>query len=393
MAASSLTLAGCTLDSLDEKTPDTGGAVASKAEGLFGSGKKHLEEGRYGLALESFKAALSEAPGSVRTLNAIGVTYDKLGRTDIAEGYYRRALVIDPDSIQTINNLGYSLLLRGRAKEALPFLAQAAKANDKEGQSVVAARNYQMALKAAGDMSAARIERASLTGYPETPAAHVCTVAPVWLEKSGERVYTLITEPSAAASAAMYQISTGSSARIGIGGGVRADCAAAVRNSFGVVPRLNPMDPQENKNDTPWPKAPEVPDRVVSADRNEQAGPEVSKRVAANDQPTVDVSNGVGRDKLAARIQRYFENKDLHVDRITNAARFDHGTTVIFYREGYEMKAKQYSEALPTSPNIEMVNSISTDLRVLLGRDILNFDSASLLNSNKKLSFLMESGS
>ena len=393
-AASSLALAGCTLDSLYEDAPETGASVALTAEGLFGSGKKHLEEERFGLALESFKAALSKAPGSVRTLNAIGVTYDKLGRADIAEGYYRRALGIDPESVQTINNLGYSLLLQGRAKEALPFLAQAAKADDNHGQSLIVASNYQMALKAAGDMSSAGIERASLPGYPETSDSHVCTVAPVWLEKSGERVYTLITEPSAAAAAAMYQLSTGSSARAGIGGGARSDCAAAVRNAFGVVPRLNPGDRQEKKNDTPWLKAPVAPDRVVSTDPNEQAVSEVSKRVAdAKDQPTVDVSNGAGRNNLAARVQQYFKNRGLQVDRITNAASFDHGTTVIFYRDGYEKKAKQYSEALPTGPKVEMVNSISTDLRVLLGRDILTFDSASLLHSNKKLSFLAESGS
>ena len=340
-AASSLALAGCTLDSLYEKTPDTGGAVAPKAEGLFGIGKKHLEEGRYGLALESFKAALSKAPGSIRTLNAIGVTYDKLGRTDIAEGYYRRALAIDPESVQTINNLGYSLLLQGRAKEALLFLAQAAKADDREGQSVIAARNYQMALKAAGDMSSAKIESASLSGYSETPAAHVCTVAPVWLEKSGERVYTLITEPSAAASAAMYQLSTASDVRDGIGQGTTPDCAAAVRAAFGVVPRLNAGDLQEKTKEKPRFKAPVLSDSVVSADRRGQAGSEVSGQTAdANDQLTIDVSNGAGRDKLAARIRQFYESKGLHVDYITNAASFDHGTTVIFYREGYEKKAR-----------------------------------------------------
>jgi hypothetical protein len=79
------------------------------------------------------------------------------------------------------------------------------------------------------------------------------------------------------------------------------------------------------------------------------------------------------------------------VDRITNASSFDHATTVIFFRAGFEEVARRYAEALPISPRLELADQMSTDLRIQLGGDILNFDSAELLQGNKKLSFLPES--
>ena len=391
-AVSSLALANCTPDTQYSAMPETAGLTASSAEGLFGGGKRELANGRYGLALQSFKAALAKEPRSVRILNATGVTYDKLGRTDLAESYYRRALKIDPKSVQTMNNLGYCLLLQGKAQEALPFLRQAAQSGTKDGQSRIAADNYQLALARVRQATSSKIEKVSLTGNQETRSAPACTVAPVWLEKTGERVYTLITEPSAASAAALYQLSTASGAGNGVTGGAAPNCAVAVRDTYGVVPRLSAANAQENVK-KPSPTLPALPDNVVSADQTGHANAKASAQAARADaQPVVYVSNGAGRDNLAARMRQYYESKGLQVDRITNAASFDHGATVIFYRKGFEKIAEQYAAALPTKPKTEQADAIPADVRVRLGRDILNFDTARLFDGNKKLSFLTESG-
>lgn len=380
IAMSALVLGSCTLESFSQKspmavTPDKG-YVNSKLE----EGKKHLQQERYGLALESFKEAYAKAPSSVRILNAIGATYDNLGRSDLAEGYYKQALAIAPGSLQTMNNLGYSLMLQGRNSEALPFLAHAAKAGDPEGPSRVASRNYKLALKAAGNAMTEKIERASLPGPMASPASQEqCVVGPVWLERSGARVYTLITEPTAVAKVAMQQLSAGP--------GNGANCITAVRDVYGVVPRLA-AEEQKAKDGSKNVDTIALPDKVISADKK---GGTTAKLVEQTDRsPVIDVSNGAGRNELAARVRQFYESKGLSVDRITNAESFDHSTTVIFFRDGFEDVALRYAKALPIKPTLERADRMSTDLRIRLGSDILNFDSAKLQNDNKKLSFLAD---
>ncbi len=91
-------------------------------EQLYQTGKAHFQAGRYGNALESFKAVLKHNPRSTAALNAIGACYDQLQRFDIAVSFYYRALDLDPDSSKTLNNLGYSLVLQGRREEAAQVL-------------------------------------------------------------------------------------------------------------------------------------------------------------------------------------------------------------------------------------------------------------------------------
>jgi hypothetical protein len=367
---------------------------AAEVNGRFAAGKQHLRDGRYGLALETFKAALAREPGSIRVLNAIGASYDKLGRSDIAETYYKRALALDPASVQTLNNRGYSLMLQGRAEDALPYLARAAKSQDKDGQGAIAARNYQMAVRAAESASTAKIERASLADHAEASTfPESCVMGPVWLERRGERVYSLITEPSAAAAVAMQRLSSFSGPRDNVSGdATRAtSCIAAIRAAYGFVPSLE-IPTQLEETTSQLRGSAGLTQKGVSTERPPETEGKTVRHVAKSAVgAVVDVSNGAGRDKLAARIRRHYEFKGLPVDRITNASSFDHATTVIFFRAGFKEVARRYAEALPTSPRLELADQMSTDLRIQLGGDILNFDSAELLQGNKKLSFLPES--
>src|SRR5262245_54905677 len=78
----------------------------------YATGKEKFAAGQFGLALESFQKALDEKGPSVDRLNALGATYDRLSRFDLADRAYRQALALDPESAQTMNNIGYSYLLR-----------------------------------------------------------------------------------------------------------------------------------------------------------------------------------------------------------------------------------------------------------------------------------------
>ena len=51
-------------------------------------GKAHFEQGDYGLAVAAYRASLRDNSSSVRALNGLAASYDRLGRFDLA-----RALV------------------------------------------------------------------------------------------------------------------------------------------------------------------------------------------------------------------------------------------------------------------------------------------------------------
>jgi hypothetical protein len=52
-------------------------------------------------------------PVTLRSLNALGVVYDKLGRFDLSARYYAQARAIDPNSQVVAANVSYSNALQG----------------------------------------------------------------------------------------------------------------------------------------------------------------------------------------------------------------------------------------------------------------------------------------
>jgi LytR cell envelope-related transcriptional attenuator/Tetratricopeptide repeat len=366
--------------------------TAASPEIAFQSGKDHLREGRYGLALEKFKVVLAEAPASVRVLNAVGTAYDKLGRGDVAETYYKRALEMEPDSSQTLNNFGYSLILRGRHEEALPFLWKAANAIGADGRSLVAVRNYKSALKNLEIATGPKLEQVSLGAVRKNSKVanrKACQVGPVWLEKSGERVYSLITDPSIKATAAIKKLS-GPYDVAGVSGENQhsLNCGSIVRAAYGVVPRVS--DPQSRTGGAVQHIVTEIPDLAVSSEA--LSGPGGTKaEVAGVARASVEMSNGAGREFLARRLGSYFGTKGLRVDRLTNAKHFNHGVTTIFYRKGYLVEAMRYNNKLPFKVELKVAETIESDIRIRLGRDILEFDSATLMSIDNKLSLLLDS--
>ncbi len=64
----------------------------------------------------STQMAKADAPQDPRVLNALGVTYDKLGRFDLSDRYYRTALLSDPGSGIVRSNMQYSAMLQGEQR-------------------------------------------------------------------------------------------------------------------------------------------------------------------------------------------------------------------------------------------------------------------------------------
>ncbi|MGI9386255.1 MAG: LytR C-terminal domain-containing protein, partial [Methyloligellaceae bacterium] len=92
----------------------------------------------------------------------------------------------------------------------------------------------------------------------------------------------------------------------------------------------------------------------------------------------VEVSNGAGRYRLAARTRRHFESRDLPVSYLTNAASYDNITTVIFYKKGKRDLAEKFARELPISARLEEYDKQYPHVRIRLGADVLDFDKEKL---------------
>lgn len=379
-AASTLAIAGCSVEA-----PSTGVAVSSvrtsedqAAHAVFEMGKENLAAGHLGLALEDFKKALAQSPRSAPILNALAVTYDRLGRHDIAELYFDRALAIDPGYSVALNNVGYSMLTRGRYEEALIYFDQALKEEPLAPAQRLIKANMQAAMdklrlaRQQGEMPAAT--KASLESGPageedgcKMPSRHA-------VSRSGERAFVLITDPRSAErmrSLTTRDLRCTSSDRPR----VAMINTAAVATPSAHVHQLTTAVTEKRMAESVPNQGNEQSKPAVAAQESDAKAkaPQVQATVPA-EKLMVEVSNGAGRTKLAARMRGYLESKGLNVSYLTNAASFDVERTAVFYKTGQRQVAERFAKQLPISVELVESNENYADIRVRLGADILEFD-------------------
>lgn len=150
-------------------------------------GREHFAVGNYGIAVDSFTAAIGLDPQSVRALNGLAASYDKLGRFDLAQRYYANALALDPNSPVTLNNAGYSELLQGNLQKALQMFELAAKFDPASARIEA---NTELAINMLGYDT----RRSPRDGVFVTELAEA-NAPTMWIEKTAERVHTLVTRP------------------------------------------------------------------------------------------------------------------------------------------------------------------------------------------------------
>ena len=96
-------------------------AAVDPTDRLYRSAVVAIEDRDYGLALERLQQARERAPQDVRVLNALAVTYDKLGRFDLSARFYAEASAVAPDSPVLTANLAYSHLMQRQYEEMRTF--------------------------------------------------------------------------------------------------------------------------------------------------------------------------------------------------------------------------------------------------------------------------------
>lgn len=112
--------------------PSESSANAAEAQAR---GKFFLQAGDPVKALAQFRQALAADPGSIEALNGMAVSYDRLGRYDVARSFYEAALGLAPEEPMLLNNYGYSLFLQGDLEGAARYLGMAVASGDPDVQA------------------------------------------------------------------------------------------------------------------------------------------------------------------------------------------------------------------------------------------------------------------
>jgi hypothetical protein len=91
--------------------------------------------------------------------------------------------------------------------------------------------------------------------------------------------------------------------------------------------------------------------------------------------PLINVSNCVGRTRMARRFSDFFTDHGVAVRRRTNAPSFDCAQTVVMVRTGQEQQVEKLTQLLPIRIATATNDTMTEDIRLVLGKDLVAFDS------------------
>ena len=322
---------------------NAGDAMADPIE----RGKAQFASRQYGLAIRSFTVALTGDKRSIPALNGIAASYDMLGRFDVADKFYNRALLIEPRSATVLNNVGYSHLMRGDRETGERFLKLAASIDSK---NPIVQVNLMLALaepKAnpllvpanlpapdSSDSMASEAEAAARAASAEKPAYRVRLV------RIARGVQALLTRPDSTVEQLMMPRSDGTVAEIG-----------RIERAPDVVPR-------EVRVET-----------VAKIEMAKEIPPPANLGELA-----IEVSNGTGRDGMAARMLDHLATLGISADWLSNDVTFGNAYSRIVCRPAAREQASVVAARLPFEVPIESDDSQRADIRLVLGSDLLGFD-------------------
>ncbi len=324
-------------------------------------GKEHFQAGQLGLALQSFRKALANSPDSVATLNAVGATYDRLGRFDLAGNYFQRALSIEPKSAQTLNNIGFSYMLQGELDDAAEYLKRAYARN--QGDEVVTANLATLGKLTEADQERVLAKATVPSGF--LPLARI--------ERVTEKVQSLIVSVDSVPEVEEKAIPLrGMKKFLGRGRVMVASWTPDGKPAPGLAKALSRT--VKTLSRTVKRGFVHVVKTNAGLHRAGMGGGRIDG--AGLKGVRIEVTNGAGRNEMAARMRSYMDTRGVRVRWLTNAKRFDKKKSVIFHRQGFRKEAEALANLLPISVGIVATNGQRADVKLRLGADLLEFDRA-----------------
>lgn len=362
---------------------------AGTAAGQYAVGRLELAAGRPEAALQRFRAALSIDAGYVEALNGVGVALGELGRHDAAIEVFEQAAARSP-SAHVLSNLGLVQLRAGRNDDAWRSLA---RAFELEPSNERTRANLLLAVQARKPDAVAASDRPE----PSVPAIRggdaasapramhwepVLRYGPSAVPSEGEAVPNsgelAPTIPDAAARPPFRAAESSGRGRSGAYAVVTApqDGAALVL----VAPNVYEL--RLGAREAAGAQA------SASASHGASARPALTEAVrdaapagVGGVSPTrarVEVGNGVGLPRLAARTAAEVARLGFQPTRLTDVRPFGRAASRIEFRPGYAAQAFELGDAMgvsvPIVPSVLLRETV--DLRLVVGVDLASRDRA-----------------
>jgi len=315
LTISGIFLSGCAL--LGDTSPSFWSLIEKRGQMEpkltdYEQGKRYLQLGSFGLAISAFQKDLAENANSISALNGLAVAYDRIGRRDVAQRYLDLALTLDPKSAVTLNNLAYLNLTQGNTALALDY-----------GERARVAAN---------------------TEAVKLPPSITTAVA---------NNFAIVTE------LAMRD--------------VREMASKEVLPDFAIDPNIERVGENEWQIHLAPAKSAEVgqtspSSSSVSVSKNADWIAQLPLGVR------VRISNGTGRNLMAARFAGYLSSHGLKGNQLANAPSFDYRQSAIYYNPDQRDFALSLSRLLPFSIRLMEANKGSGQVEIVLGSDLLTFD-------------------
>ncbi len=296
---------------------------------FFQQRKKHV------LAIEEFRTAVRIDPKFVKALNGMGVSYDALGDHAKAVELYETALKVNPDLPYVLNNLGYALFQQGKLDRAIETYQKAialnagnsryhnnlALAYAQKGEHDKAFTEF----KTAGGENRAHLNMARVVDKKDVAAVHLAKAAEITRERKAE---------------------------------------AAVRDN---------TDPQEKVRKILDQFAKKEPAPVPSTEIRTESS-QVSRNKPVLRRTMIEVSNGNGVRRMAKKVGNYLNDNRFAFMYLTNADRFNHRETIIYYRSGHIEEARLAARKLPGRQTLQQISDdeqSGPEIRVVIGQDLV----------------------
>ncbi len=333
-------------------------------------GKRYLQVGDYGLAIEAFEMELRRDPASVRSLNGAAIAYQRIGRDDVAEKLLGRALQIEPNSAFTLNNMAFLFMTHGDRAGALAMIerAKAAPANNATVTSVLKGNETLLVPQPVAQVdSETRLTAAKTVPVTAAPfEAPVVAAAPQGVAPQAPRPQLVLDLPAPLVPEPELP------PRVEI---ASPKATAPIRQPLIEAPQSIRI--ASAKIDIPAPQPVlDLPESAAVASRQAATlEPQAPRPAAAgNLLATLSVVNGSGHSRLAHRIGQFLTGRGFRVAQLANARSFGRRQTLLFCHAASRQKAEAIARSMPIAVQVVELKSDSDRIELVAGRDLDAFD-------------------
>jgi tetratricopeptide (TPR) repeat protein len=380
-------------------------------------------------AIQELNEIIKNEPYFPEAYNALGVSYDSLGKFSMAEECYNMALHLNPRLAYVVNNLGYSYMMQGKHENAVKYLEMAVAMEENNAKYrnnlLLASQKIENRGQKQSTVSISQIEsqknpKKQIDSEPlinlavskaiqiskvevteikdqineiqdSEKESRVITIAKV----SDEGIFTQYIDtkshgqtPEKFPDDVAIEIVNGN----GINGFARKMENYLKEKGYNIrnlrnAEHFNHQETRiyfhKNLKESAFLLSKELSDENlilnINLIRHDEKliriflGKDMAKLFHGSDQAyQIEISNGNGINGAARKMAAYLRGKGFPVNHLTNADHFNHKATRIFFGKGQLSNAQELFDILPEGHHASMteMDQEAKRIRLLIGKDV-----------------------